>query len=190
MNVTEYFDSVQEYVKQNIDDATQIGTIVKDLNRDNIQAVINQDYNNGLSIEESGEKMLKQMDFKIKEEDQPIPNEIGGERGMNTMERKVVNFNDFLIKESKKDGKTIMVMTGSPKLDMTMVEPSKDRTKTKFAVALSEHGYVQGRMNKDCDVLITNEKNSDTNKMNYARKNNIKIVTYAELIKKYNLFKK
>ena len=189
MKLEEYFDSVQEYVKQNLEDASQIDAIVKQLNRDNIQAVINQDYNSNVSVEESGEKMLKQMNFDQVEEDLPIPNEIGGERGMNTMERNVYDFTDFMINESKKEGKTIMVMTGSPKLDMFMVEPANKRTKTTFALALSEFGYVQGRMNKDCDVLITDDDNSETNKMEYAHKNGIKIVTYASLIEKYKLFK-
>ena len=206
MDVIEYFDSSQEYIKKRLDsdpelnsDSSQINKIVQDLDRDNIQAQVNQDFNNKdkktnktISVEEEGEKMIKHhknLDKNGIADDLDIPNELDGERGMNTMERNVYDFTDFMINESKKEGKTIMVMTGSPKIDMFMVEPANKRTKTTFALALSEFGYVQGRMNKDCDVLITDDDNSETNKMEYAHKNGIKIVTYASLIKKYQLFK-
>jgi len=188
MNLNDYFNEVQEYVKQNIEMSAENDAIIKSLEKDNIQAVVNQDFNNNVSIEECGEKVIKQMDLQNQQIDQVQPNQIAGERGINTMEKNVVNFADFMIKESKKSGKIIMEMTGSPRLDLQFLPP-KERTKSKFALALSEHGYVQGRLNKDCDVLITNEPNADTNKMKLAHKHGIKIVTYASLIEKYKLFK-
>ena len=188
MKIDEYFDSVQEYIKTQIEDKTQVDSIVQQLDRDNIQAVINQDFNSGISVEESGDKMLKQMDFTSSASDIKDFNPLIGERGENTLERNIYTFSDFLINESKKEGKTIMVMTGTPKYDMLNIEPAKKRTKTTFALALSEFGYVQGRMNKDCDVLITNDLKSQSNKMEYAHKNDIEIVSYASLVKKYKLF--
>jgi hypothetical protein len=186
MNIEEYFNEIQEYVKQNIDDKEQIDNIVHSLEKDNIQAVVNQDFNNGVSIEECGEKVLKQMNLtQLHTEDEP--NQIAGERGLNTMERKIMNFKDF-VNESK-NNKIIYQMTGSPKMDLQFLDP-KDRTKSSFAAELADHGYVQGRMNKDCDLLITNDPSASSNKMKMAAKYNIKVVTYAEMIKKYNLFKK
>ena len=186
MNIEEYFNEVQEFVKQNIDDKEQIDNIVHSLEKDNIQAVINQDFNNNVSIEECGEKILKQMNLtQLHTEDEP--NQIAGERGMNTMERKIMNFKDF-VNESK-NHKIIYQMTGSPKMDLQFLEP-KERTKSSFAAELADYGYVQGRMNKDCDLLITNDPTATTNKMKMAEKYNVKVVTYADMIKKHNLFKK
>lgn len=190
MNLDEYFNEVQEYVKQNIEMSAENDAIIKSLEKDNIQAVINQDFNNNISIEECGEKVLTQLDSQDSQVDQLDPNPISGERGINTMENKnVVGYTDFLIKESKKQGKIIFEMTGSPRMDLQFF-PAKERTKSKFALALSEHGYVQGRLNRDCDILITNEPNSNTNKMKKAFDYEIEIVTYADLIKKLNLFPK
>jgi len=95
MNIEEYFNEIQEFVKQNIDDKEQINNIVHSLEKDNIQAVVNQDFNNKVSIEECGKKILKQMNLtQLHTEDEPNP--IAGERGMNTMERKIMNFKDFV----------------------------------------------------------------------------------------------
>ena len=186
MNIEEYFNEIQEYVKQNIDDKEQIDNIVHSLEKDNIQAVVNQDFNNNVSIEECGEKILKHMNLtQLHTEDEP--NQIVGERGLNTMERKIMNFKDF-VNESK-NNKIIYQMTGSPKMDLQFLDP-KDRTKSSFAAELADHGYVQGRMNKDCDLLITNDPSASSNKMKMAAKYNIKVVTYSEMIKKYNLFNK
>jgi len=189
MNLNDYFNEVQEYVKQNIEMSAESDAIIKSLEKDNIQAVVNQDFNNHVSIEECGEKIIKQLDVQNNQIEQHEPNQIAGERGINTMEKNVVNFADFLIKESKKSGKIIFEMTGSPRNDLQFLPP-KERTKSKFALELSNHGYVQGRLNKDCDVLITNEPNSDTNKMRKAHDLGIKIVTYVSLIEKYKLFGK
>ena len=99
MDVQEYFNEIQEFVKQNIDDSSQIEAIIKSLEDDNIQAVINQDFNNKISIEECGEKVLNQMDnIDITHLE---PNTIVGDRGSNTMERRVFNFSDFI--NEKKD---------------------------------------------------------------------------------------
>ena len=98
MTIDEYFNEVQEYVKQNIEDKSQIDEIIKVLNRDNIQANVNQDYNNKVSIEECGEKILKQLENQDYSNQQPHSNELAGERGMNTMEN-VISFSDFKLNE-------------------------------------------------------------------------------------------
>ena len=97
MTIDEYFDEIQEYVKQNIEDKSQIDEIVKVLDRDNIQANVNQDYNNNVSIEESGAKVIKQLDNQDPTIQQPQPDELAGERGMNTLEN-VISFKDFKMK--------------------------------------------------------------------------------------------
>lgn len=88
-----------------------------------------------------------------------------------------------------KDGKIVFEMTGSPKDDMQML-PAKERTKAVFAEALGKHGYVHGRLNKDCDLLVTNSPESASLKMQKADDYDCKVVTYASLIRKYKLFKK
>jgi len=100
MNIEEYFNEIQEYVKQHIEDKSQIDNIIHSLNDDNIQAVINQDYNNNVSIEESGEKLIKQKDLE-NPQNEVEQNHITGNRGINTMEQKILRFNDF-INERKK----------------------------------------------------------------------------------------
>ena len=94
MNVEEYFNEIQDYVKNNLDNPSQLDQIITHLQKDNVQAIVNQDYNNQISIEECGDKVLKSIDVQIV--DQPEPVAIEGERGMNTMERKVMNYTDFI----------------------------------------------------------------------------------------------
>jgi len=93
MNIDEYFNEIQEYIKQNIDDKSQIDSIIKYLDDDNIQATVNQDYNNQISIEESAEKILKNIDNQKVENIEP--NILSGERGENTMEGMIIKFKDF-----------------------------------------------------------------------------------------------
>jgi len=97
---------------------------------------------------------------------------------------KIKNWIQF--NESKSE-KIVYEMTGSPRDAMQMLPP-KQRTKTIFAKELSDHGYVQGRLNKDCDLLITNSMDTETNKMKKAAEYGCDITTYDALINKYNMF--
>jgi hypothetical protein len=106
MDVSEYFDAVQEYVKANIQNPEELDSIIKEMEKDNLQAVINQDFNNvngdyEKAIAESGEKILKSANIKGGV-DMNEPVKLDGDRALNTMERKVLNFTDF-VNENKKE---------------------------------------------------------------------------------------
>ena len=94
ISIDEYFDDVQNYVKDNLSYPTQIDSIVNFLKDDNIQAVVNQCYNDDVEIEKCGDKILKSKDLKM--EDNIEPNPIVGDRGSNTMERMIIKFKDFI----------------------------------------------------------------------------------------------
>ena len=91
------------------------------------------------------------------------------------------------IKEAKDNGTIIFEMTGSPRSAMMDMDP-KLRTKAEFYKRLKPHGYLHGRLNENCDMLVTNDLSSSSAKMEKAKDLDIKIVTYAQLIKKYKLF--
>lgn len=95
MNIDEYFDNVQEYVKSNIQNPEELDSIIKEMEKDNLQAVVNQDFNSNISIEECGDKILKSAEIKGGV-DVTEPDKLDGERSENTMERKVLNFTDFI----------------------------------------------------------------------------------------------
>jgi len=107
MDVSEYFDAVQEYVKVNIQNPDELDSIIKEMEKDNLQAVINQDFNNVTngdyesSIAESGEKILKSANIKGGV-DMNEPVKLDGDRGLNTMERRIYNFTDFMNERLKK----------------------------------------------------------------------------------------
>ena len=102
MNVEEYFDQIQEYIKSNIENPSELDSIIKNLQKDQLQAVVNQDFNNNVSIEDCAEKILNQKTNP--EQTQNVdnaPNVMMGDRGSNTMERKVLKFNDFVNENNK-----------------------------------------------------------------------------------------
>lgn len=99
MNIDEYFNEIQEYIKQNIDDKSQIDLIIKSLDDTNIQATVNQDFNNTVPIEDCGAKILNLIGKP--NETQAEPNQINGERGMNTMEHKILKYDDFILENKK-----------------------------------------------------------------------------------------
>ena len=107
MDVSEYFDAVQEYVKANIQNPDELDSIIKEMEKDNLQAVINQDFNNvnngdyEKAIVDSGEKILKSAGIKGGI-DMNEPVKLDGDRGMNTMERRIYNFTDFMNERLKK----------------------------------------------------------------------------------------
>jgi len=87
-----------------------------------------------------------------------------------------------------KSGKITYEMTGSPKNDMTFLPP-KERTKSVFAAELAKYGYVQGRLNKDCDLLVAQTMDIYTEKMKKAEEYGCKVTTYKSLIKKHKMFR-
>jgi len=95
MDIKEYFDDVQEYIKQNIQNPEEIDSIIKELEKDNLQAVVNQDFNNNVSIEECAEKIIKTASVQGGI-DMNEPDKLDGERALNTMERRIYNFNEFV----------------------------------------------------------------------------------------------
>jgi NAD-dependent DNA ligase len=79
----------------------------------------------------------------------------------------------------------IMEMTGSPK-------SFGFNTKNDFIKAVEPFGLVQGKLNKDCDYLVTDDTSSKTSKMEKVDKinekfgTNIEIITYIELFNMFN----
>ena len=90
--------------------------------------------------------------------------------------------------EALSNRRIVFEMTGSPRDDMQML-PRGKRTKAVFAEELGKHGYIHGRLNKDCDLLIAEAKDLDTIKMQKAEQYGCSVTTYAALIKKHKLFK-
>jgi len=88
-----------------------------------------------------------------------------------------------------KSGKNIVFeMTGSPRSAMQMLPP-KERTKAVFSEELAKHGYVWGRLGKNCDLLVSGDLKEESVKMRKAKDLGIDITTYDSLIKKHKLFK-
>ncbi len=76
--------------------------------------------------------------------------------------------------------KTI-VMTGSPK-------SAGFKTKATFLEQLAPFGFENSkRINKDTDILVTDDKYSQTNKMDDAKKHGVEIMTYEEMIENFEL---
>ena len=94
MDISTYFNQIQEYIKNNIQNPSELDSIIKELDKDNIQLVVNQDFNNNISIEECADKLLKAIDNTVIDEDQP--NQINGERTLNKMERKIMKYSEFV----------------------------------------------------------------------------------------------
>lgn len=101
MNINEYFEDVQEYIKSNIQNPEEINSIIKEMEKDNLQSIVNQDFYSGISIEECGDKILKNT--KIKSViDINEPDKLDGDRALNTMERKILKFNNFINENRRK----------------------------------------------------------------------------------------
>lgn len=77
--------------------------------------------------------------------------------------------------EKPSESSVIFEMTGSPKSEGF-------KTKKDFIQEASQYGGVHGKLNKDCQYLVTHDKNSKSSKMSKAEKLGVKIVGYSELI--------
>lgn len=84
-------------------------------------------------------------------------------------------------KETVNEDTEILVfeMTGSPK-------SFGFNTKNDFISAVEPFGLVQGKLNKDCDYLVTDDTESKTSKMAKAEKLGVQVVTYIELFNMFN----
>lgn len=93
----------------------------------------------------------------------------------------VLKRNGIQIEETKheivsKDA-IIYEMTGSPK-------DAGFNKKEDFVSFLSKHNYSHGKLNKDCNLLITDSMSSNSSKMSTAKKLGVEIITYDALIEK------
>lgn len=101
MNINEYFEEVQNCLKNRLQNPNELDTLIKNLKKDNIQAVINKNFNNGLTVEECANDILEMIyieDDSTSEE----PNQIVGDRGMNKLEKKIMNYFNFINETYKK----------------------------------------------------------------------------------------
>ncbi len=79
------------------------------------------------------------------------------------------------------------------KIDMSQVggifemtgKPTTHKIKADFVKELLDRGFIHGKLNKDCDFLITDSLNSKSSKMKKAEKLGVKILTYDDFLKNY-----
>ena len=93
MNIEEFFDQVQELVKTKLEHPDDIKKVVEYLNDDNIQAVINQNFNSKKTVEETADAVYDSYTKGVKSE-VVAKNKFQGDRSENTMEN-VISFNEF-----------------------------------------------------------------------------------------------
>jgi len=110
--IGKFFNAVQDFIIKNYDiDENELEQFIeKELNGDGIMPVTNQEFfKDSSNVEGVAEKIMKTInavDDNNKSLDsqnmqnQPEPIAMGGERGENTMERRIYNFKDF-VNESK-----------------------------------------------------------------------------------------
>jgi hypothetical protein len=92
-----YFDNIQDYIKNTIDiKENELENVIKKLENDNIQSVINKDFHDNVTIEDCAEKIIKMIENAENISDVIEPNQIEGERALNTMEKRILNYNDFI----------------------------------------------------------------------------------------------
>jgi len=87
------------------------------------------------------------------------------------------------INEGKNKNK-ILEMTGSPK------GQTRYNTKEELLSELEKFGFTHGHMSKrnNCvELLLTNDKNSQTAKMELADDLGVEIMTYSDICDLYNL---
>lgn len=77
----------------------------------------------------------------------------------------------------------IIELTGSPK-------SSGFKTKATFLKALSPYGYIHGKItkkNNEVDILVCDDIDSNTEKIQSAKKLGIEIMTYIEIVDLFDL---
>lgn len=125
------------------------------------------------SIREQIENPKSELHLKINE----IVDNIARIRDVNVLGIDTSNSNDNV--ESDMDTK-IIEMTGSPK-------NFGFNTKNDFMELISPYGFIQGKLNKDCNFLVTDDLSSVTSKMTKAEKLGVQVVTYSQLIDMFNI---
>ena len=69
-------------------------------------------------------------------------------------------------------------MTGSPK-------EHGFKIKNDFIDLAASKGYLHGKLNKDCNFLLTDSMTSSSSKMAKASKLGVEIITYSDFTEKY-----
>lgn len=88
---------------------------------------------------------------------------------------KIIKDNNIDIIEPKELSSDII------KFEMTGDSKPHFSKKREFADAVLQHGYIHHKLNKDCDILVTNDLKSTTGKMAKAIKLGIEIKTYEQI---------
>lgn len=93
----------------------------------------------------------------------------------------IIKDNDIDIVESKEHSSEVILfeMTGNP--------PKYIGKKRDFADAIYEYGYAHHSLNKDCNLLVTDDLTSNTSKMKKAAKLNVEIKTYDQVFEDLGL---
>lgn len=92
MTIDEYNDSVQNYLRGNYD--IDFESNLYKLNLNNIQSIINQDFNSKTDIVDCAKKIKDILESDGNSEED-VPNEIFGDRALNTLEKVITNFKSF-----------------------------------------------------------------------------------------------
>lgn len=79
------------------------------------------------------------------------------------------------------------------KIDMSQIggifemtgKPSTHKVKAEFVKEAATNNYLHGKLNKDCNFLLTDSMNSKSSKMKKAEKLGIEIITYSDFVNKY-----
>ena len=72
----------------------------------------------------------------------------------------------------------IFEMTGSPK-------EHGFKVKADFLNLAKSKGYLHGKLNKDCNFLLTDSMSSSSSKMKKAEKLGVEVITYSDFVEKY-----
>lgn len=93
---------------------------------------------------------------------------------------KKLNENNIIVKlpeiKQNNENEIKCCLTGSPK-------NLGWKTKEEFMKDASKLGYIDGKLDKECKVLFTDDLNSNSSKMTKAKKLNIKIMLYSDIQK-------
>lgn len=96
MDIKEYFNEIQEYIKSEIGDDSEntIKLVMDKMNDNNVQALVNQAYNDKKPVEEIGQELVNSIDVGTM--DKSTPDTLKGDRTLNTQESRVMNYKSFL----------------------------------------------------------------------------------------------
>lgn len=75
------------------------------------------------------------------------------------------------------------------KIEMTGKTDPFYKSKQEFLNVIADYGYVHHKLNKECDILVTNDLNSTTGKMAKASKMGVETKTYEQILQDLGLIK-